>query len=1048
LKRTENGNIPDGVMNFEIFGTIPRCIGRLFILACIGECLAFAHATACAQGYSPEEAPRHMKLPEGLEVQLVASEPMIHQPVAIEFDDRGRLWVIQYLQYPNPSGLKRAKVDRYSRTTYDRSPEPPPRGPRGADRITILEDTDGDGRADRAKDFVGGLNLASGLAFGHGGVFVLQVPYLLFYPDRNRDDLPDGDPDVLLGGFGMEDAHSVANSLTWGPDGWLYGCQGSTVTSNIRGIEFQQGVWRYHPITHAFELFCEGGGNSWGLDFDEHGNLFYSTNYGGYALLHGVQGAYYWKQFGKHGALHNPYAYGYFDHVPHQDLHGGHVTVGGIVYQGDSFPPQFRGTYVAADLLGHAAYWHQLHPRGSTFSASLAGDLLLAGDTWFAPSDVTMGPDGSIYICDWHDQRTAHPDPDAEWDRTNGRVYRIKAAGPASRKTTQLADLSSKQLLGMLDGKNDWYVRKARRILADRRDSEVIFPLRTRVMEGKNDHESLEALWALYVSGGLDDEFAEKLLDHPNADVRWWCVRLQGDEECVSPAIASRMAELAGTDPSVAVRSQLASTAKRLSAGQALPIVKQLVARSEDSQDPFVPLLLWWAVERHSIAAREEVLAMFSEPAVWQLPIARETILPRLIRRYAAEASEPGYLAGARLLAATPPADRDKMLAALDQGLKDRSTAHGGSAGDLFARLAVVGSGAQVEKTQLQNKNIPPQLGRQIDAVWQDGTSDMTLIRLAARLGRPAAQVRAIALATDARTPLAKRIEAVALLGEVGQPACVRPLLKLLASSEPGALQSAAVDALQHFEDEGIATALLARYPTMEPGLRSKTCDALLSRKSWAARLLEGVDEGKYEAKDIAVDQLRLISLHHDEQLDALVKKHWGSIQGGTPEERLAEMRRINNDLRAGRGDLASGKTLFTKHCGTCHKLFGEGNQIGPELTHANRKNTDELLSTIVSPSAVIRKEFLSFVVQTTDGRVLTGLLTEQSPSSVTLLGAKNERTVIERDKIDAINESPTSLMPENLLSPLKPQEVRDLFSYLQSEATTTSPSPAGRGPG
>jgi len=102
------------------------------------------------------------------------------------------------------------------------------------------------------------------------------------------------------------------------------------VTSNIRGIEFQQGVWRYHPITHRFELFCEGGGNSWGLDFDAHGNLFYSTNFGGYAMLHGVQGAYYWKQFGKHGALHNPYTYGYFDHVPHKDLRGGHVTVGGV----------------------------------------------------------------------------------------------------------------------------------------------------------------------------------------------------------------------------------------------------------------------------------------------------------------------------------------------------------------------------------------------------------------------------------------------------------------------------------------------------------------------------------------------------------------------------------------------------------------------------------------------------------------------------------------------------------------------------------------------
>ncbi len=1007
----------------------------LTILVYAAGWLGLLPGTATPQGYSIEEAPRRMQLPKDLEVQLVAAEPIVRQPVAMEFDDAGRLWVIQYLQYPNPAGLKRAKVDRYSRTTYDKIPEPPPHGPRGADRITILEDTDGDGRADRAKDFVSGLNLATGLAFGHGGVFVLQVPYLLFYPDRNGDDLPDGDPDVLLSGFGMDDAHSVANSLTWGPDGWLYGCQGSTVTSNIGGIEFQQGVWRYHPIARRFELFCEGGGNSWGLDFDEHGNLFYSTNFGGYAMLHGVQGAYYWKQFGKHGALHNPYAYGYFDHVPHKNLHGGHVTVGGIVYQGDSFPPAFRGKYIAADLLGHAVYWHALHERGSTFSASFAGDLLIANDTWFAPSDVTMGPDGSVYVCDWHDQRMAHPDPDADWDRSNGRIYRIRARQLAQQPTTQLAALASSQLVARLGDRNDWYVRKARRILADRRDPEMIFPLRTLVMESKDDHLALEALWALYVSGGFSDEFAERLLEHRNADVRWWSVRLLGDEERVAPAIAVRLVPLAAQDPSVAVRGQLACTAKRLPATDALPIIGQLIARSEDGQDPFLPLLLWWAVEQHAVAARDEVLALFTQPAVRSLPLVRDAIQERLLRRYAALATEPGYLACATLLKTAPTADRERLLAALDQGLKDRSKARGGSAGTLFANLAVVAAEhAEPHSARAPVQNIPPQLARLIDGLWQENPDDMTLIRLAARMGRPLAQERALALAMDGQTVLAKRIEALQLLAETGPPSIAESLLKLLSSAEPQPLHLAVLDALEQFDGEPIAAALLERLAAMEPRLRSKACDVLLSRKPWALRLLEEVDRGQIAAKDIAVDQLRLVALHHDKQLDALVKKHWGSIQGGTHEERLAEMRRINNDLRAGRGNPDEGKALFTRHCGTCHKLFGEGLVIGPELTHANRKNTDELLATIVSPSAVIRREFLSFLVQTTDGRVLTGLLVEQSPGSVTLLGAKNERTTIPRDKIEAINESPTSLMPDNLLSQLKPQELRDLFAYLQSE--------------
>ena len=581
----------------------------------------------------------------------------MRQPVAIEFDDAGRLWTIQYMQYPNPAGLKRAKVDRYSRTTYDRVPEPPPRGPRGSDSITILEDTDGDGRADRSKDFVSGLNLASGLAFGHGGVFVLQVPYLLFYADKNRDDVPDGDPEVLLTGFGMEDAHSVANSLTWGPDGWLYGCQGSTVTSNIRGIEFQQGVWRYHPLTRRFELFCEGGGNSWGLDFDAAGNLFYSTNYGGYAMLHGVQGGYYWKQFGKHGALHNPYAYGYFDHVPHQDLRGGHVTVGGMIYQSDLFPAEFRGKYIAADLLGHAVYWHELTPKGSTFTARQAGDLLLANDTWFAPSDLTIGPEGAVYVCDWHDARTAHPDPDAEWDRTNGRIYCVRPAKWIPRRTPRLSDMSSDQLVDLLGESNNWLVRRARRLLADRRDGSVRGKL-FAMLDKPDDSRALEALWTLHVCGGLTENDLLRLLDHPRDDVRRWTVRLVGDEEQVTPQVAARLAKLAATEPSVLVRSQLASTAKRLPAEQALPIIAALVTHDDDRHDPFVPLLLWWAVEQHAVSARESTLAIFTRPEVWRRPLVHDVILPRLVRRYAAEGSPEAFAACDRLVAAAPAADR------------------------------------------------------------------------------------------------------------------------------------------------------------------------------------------------------------------------------------------------------------------------------------------------------------------------------------------------------------------------------------------------------
>jgi putative membrane-bound dehydrogenase-like protein len=999
---------------------------------------------AFSQGYSPEEAVRKMSLPGGFKAELVAAEPVVRQPVAIEFDERGRLWVIQYLQYPNPAGLKRVKVDRYSRTAYDRIPEPPPRGPKGIDRITILSDFDKDGRARKSKDFLSDLNLATGIAFGHGGVFVLQTPYLLFYPDLDRDDVPDGDPDVLLSGFGMEDAHSVANSLTWGPDGWLYGCQGSTVTAHLNGIEFQQGVWCYHPITRRFELFCEGGGNSWGLDFDRHGHLLYSTNVGGFTMLHGVQGGYYWKQFGKHGALHNPFTFGYFDHVPHRNFTGGHVTVGGIVYQGDAFPCQFRGKYIAGDLLGHAVHWHDLTSDGSSFRSAHGGTLLTSNDTWFASSDVTLGPDGNVYVADWYDKRTAHPDPDADWDRSNGRIYRIAYRGQRAEDRGQRAEdrgqkwpgdltkLTSEKLVSLLAHPNDWYRRKAREVLAERRDPEVIFPLRTLIQEAKDEELQLQALWALYVSGGFNDTFALKLLDHSNPDVRRWTVRFLGDECKVSRELAERLKASGAAEPNVTVRSQLLSSAKRLPARDGLPIVNSILERNLDSGDPHIPLLAWWAVEAHAVSARESVLEMFGSAEAWNRPLVREVIPERLMRRYAAEGGESGFSSCAKLLSATPASGRARMLAALVNGLQDRPTKPRNNSGTLFENIAAVEQPSAADGCREQQ--VPEALGRQLDGLWTNETDDAVLIRGCARLGRASAKSRAAALATDTRQAQASRLAFLELLADIGDKSCVPSLLSLIGGSEPGVIQSAAIAALQRFDSPEIADVLMRLYPKMSPSLRARAGEALLSRKGWAGQFLHAIDKGRFDAKEIPVERLRVVALHKDRELDDFVRKHWGNVQPGTAEEKLAEMRRLSNDLRAGEGKPTAGRELFRKHCATCHKLFGEGETIGPDLMYANRKDRDYLLASIVDPSAVIRKEYLAYNVQTTDGRSLSGLIIEQTPGTITLVDAKNQRTKLGRDRIESMQESPVSLMPENILKELKPQELRDLFNYLQSD--------------
>jgi putative heme-binding domain-containing protein len=250
---------------------------------------------------------------------------------------------------------------------------------------------------------------------------------------------------------------------------------------------------------------------------------------------------------------------------------------------------------------------------------------------------------------------------------------------------------------------------------------------------------------------------------------------------------------------------------------------------------------------------------------------------------------------------------------------------------------------------------------------------------------------------------------------------------------EPEPVRTAALTSLARYEDDKIPAAVLETYASLPAAMRPHAIDLLLGRPAWATKLLDAVDAGKVKQTDITVEQLRRVADYHDKPLDQRVEKRWGRVTGGTPGEKLAVVRRFNNDLRAFPGNPKAGHEIFKNTCAVCHKLFGEGESVGPDLTHANRSDRDFLLVSIVDPSAVIRAEYLNYFVKTTDGRVLSGLLVEQTPASVTLLAAKGERTNIPRDKIKLLKESPVSLMPEGLLSSMKPQQLRDLFSYLQS---------------
>lgn len=974
--------------------------------------LASAGSAGAVQDLSPEESVRRMKVPDGFEVTLVASEPQIRQPVTMSFDDRGRIWVVQYLQYPAPAGLKPVRVDEYLRTVYDRVPDPPPRGPRGADKITILEDRDGDGFYETAKDFVTGLNLASGLCLGRGGAFVAQPPYLLFYPDRDGDDVPDGNPEVLLEGFGMEDAHAFANSLQWGPDGWLYGAQGSTVTARIRGIEFQQGLWRYHPVTKEFELYAEGGGNTWGLDFDRHGHAIAGTNWSAYACLHQVQGGYYLKGFAKHGPLHNPYAFGYFDHVPYTGFKGGHVTCGGVVYLGGAFPPAFNDTYVAANPLANAVHWHLLERKGSSFAARHGGELLVTDDSWFRPIDCLVGPDGAIYVVDWYDARLNHVDPRDTWDRRNGRIYRIAPRG-LPRVTPPLHEKRpTSELVRVLGHPNAWHRREARRVLSERRDPAAVPPLLELIR--RTDDLALEALWTLYGMGEFAKADLSTLLSHPHEHVRAWTAALLGESGALPEKAPELLVAAARLDPSPAVRSRLAQAARRLPPAQALPLLRALLLRPEDADDPHIPLLLWWALEEKITAAREEVLVLFDDPALWRAPILHRTVASRLARRLMASGSEADAAAAARLLERAPgPAEVERILEGLEQALEGR----------LLERAP-----APLEKA----------LARREAEVRTSAVG----LRLSVRLGRPEAYARARAAAGDPGLPAAERIRLIGLLGQSGRPDTVPALVSILEGTADAGLLVAAVEALANLPEASGLRAALERYPHLPAPVRARVRGLFFRRPESALEFLRKIDQGGIARAEAPFESLVELARSENPEIRRLIEKHWGKIGAATPGEKRARISSLRTILARGSGDPARGRPLFARTCGSCHTLFGDGGKIGPDLTGVNRKDLESLLTHIVDPSALIRPEYQAQRVRTTDGQVLVGLLAEETPAAITLVDAQNVRTVLPRARIEAMAASEVSLMPEKLLDPLTDQEVRDLFAYLRLEAPLSQAGP------
>jgi putative membrane-bound dehydrogenase-like protein len=961
----------------------------------------------------PRETLKKLKVPDGLEIQLVASEPAIRQPVCINFDERGRLWVVQYLQYPFPAGLKIVNYDEHLRAVFDKVPPPPPNHIRGADKVTILEDQDSDGYFETSKDFVTGLNIATSALPGRGGVWVMNPPYLLFYPDTNRDDVPDGPPEVHLEGFGLEDTHAVANSLTWGPDGWLYGAQGSTCTATVRGIRFLgQAIWRYRPVTREFELFAEGGGNTFCIEFDRKGRLYSGTNWGDQRGLHFIQGGYYVKNWGKHGPLTNPHAYGFFNHMPH-DGDKARFSHAFIIYEETNvefaaLPEKYFGKLIGIVPLHNRVQVSELVRDGSTFKTKDTERLVESSDKWFRPVDIKTGPDGAVYLVDWYDIRLSHVDPRDNWDRSNGRIYRVaKKPGRTVPSAPQpnLPKAPNSELIKTLSHPNKWFRQQALRLLYDRPDKSLLPKLLDSV-QSADGHEALEALWAVNACRGFDNAVALTALRHPDEHVRAWAVRLLGDRKGVSERIAQRLVTMARDDTSPTVRSQLAASARRLPADVALNVIRELAARDADASDPQIPLLIWWAVEKHAIAQREKVLELFGGSSAWRQKISADFILPRLAQRYAAEGTKEGLETAAALIKAAPTeGDREKLMRALAEAFKGRTI-----------------------------EDPPASLRAAVEPIRS--STELQVIKM--RLGL--ANELEIGGALQSVQALRQPVSLIEALGMARVQESI-PILLLMATEgeRPVPVRQATLQALQYFSASQIGSDVVKVWSQLkaDPAVRVAALELLSRRKSWSADLVKAVEQGTIARTDVPFDVVERVR-KHDPALNERATKLWGRTRQ-TPmelEERIAAVAKI---IAGSRGDAARGKQLFATTCGTCHKLHGEGQAIGPDLTGYERDNLDFLLQSIIDPNAGIREEYTNFELETTDDLLLTGYIVERSANAVTIEDAQQGRVTIPQSRIKSLRASALSRMPEGLLDAMSEDQVRDLFAYLRSSRQVTS---------
>jgi putative membrane-bound dehydrogenase-like protein len=971
---------------------------------------------------APAESARHLALPGGLRARLFVAEPDIVKPLCMAWDHLGRLWIVESVDYPN------SKRDS---------------GP-GRDRIRICEDRDGDGRAETFTVFAEGLNIPTSLCFAHGGVIVHQAPDTLFLRDTDGDDRAD-EWRVLFTGWGTRDTHAGPSNLRWGLDNWIWGIVGYSAFRGTVGGEshaFAQGIYRFRPDGSKLEFLRSTNNNSWGLGFSEEGLVFASTANGCPSVFMAIPNRYYESVRGRSpGVLEKISATNEFfpatNKVRQVDWHGGFTAATGhALYTARAYPKAFwnQAAFVS-EPTGHLVAAFTLQPRGADFQAFYGWNLLASDDEWSAPIAAEVGPDGNVWVIDWYNYIVQHnPTPQGFRtgkgnayetpirDRTHGRIYRIVHDNSDTSRRLALDPAHPSRLVAVLASDNQFWRLHAQRLLVERGRVDVVPDLVRLVDDPVTDGIGLNpgaihALWTLHGLGALGSPNSEasraavRALKHPSAGVRRNALMvLPRDEGTASRIIES--GALGDENPQVRLAAFLAisevssseSAARALAAallkgaaGDDRWLIDAATAAAAAHGGPFLQNLATARTDQPSAAS---VLIVAGRSAEHVARGVSDDTLGRLLRALAGNTSEFGRRVTGAVLAGLGrgwPKDRPARLdQAAEEAIRKLVNDLPTSARGRLARLA---------------------------GLWGVKGVEESITRTASGLE---------AILEDEARPEAARIDAARELVEL-RPSDARLANRLVALITPRtspALAAGLIDAIAQGSSPSVGELLCEAFPAMTPATRPSAIRALLGRVEWSPALLAAMESGKVRVSDLTLDQRQALSAHPNRAIAERARRLLVR-NGGLPDrDRQLVIDRLAPLVRDG-GDPGRGRRVFTEQCAKCHRHGTEGGKVGPDLTGMSSQPRQELLVHILDPSRSVEGNYVQYTVATREGRVLSGLLSGESRTTVELVDADGKSQVLIREDIEDLTASKKSIMPEGFEKQIPPAELADLLAFL-----------------